>query len=266
MKITSCFSRGFPATRRLVKRRHAFTRVELLACILALAGLGLLALPALGASASRSRLAQCFNNLRQVGAGFHSWAMVHGDKFPWQVRKADGGLNNINNESPVSQNPYVHFAIVSNELVTPRVLICPSDLAIKAASDFSSSTTGGFLALNFRNNAVGYFLGMDATLERPGTMLSGDRNVRTSRAATCGAVFVPANALDGLDPRVDFTNGLHRFYGQVGLADGSVQTGNGSLLRKLALNSGDGYDPAAIGGFSPINHILVPGNPQVIPE
>ena len=251
---------------RLARRNTGFTRVEFLAVLFALAGLGLLALPALGAGASRSRLAQCFNNLRQVGAGFQSWAMSNGDKFPWQVRKADGGLNNINNESPVSQNPYIHFAIISNELVTPRVLICPSDLAVRVASDFSSSPTDGFLALNFRNNAVGYFIGMDATPERPGTMLIGDRNVRTSRAAVCGAVFVPAKALTGLDPSVDFTNGLHRFYGQVGLADGSVQTGNGSLLRKLALNSGDSYDPSAIGGPSPNNHILVPGNPPVIAE
>ena len=73
-------------------RQCAFTRLELLAVLVAVAGLGLLVLPALGASAARSRVAQCFNTLRQVGAGFHAWAMTHGEKFPWQVRKADGGL------------------------------------------------------------------------------------------------------------------------------------------------------------------------------
>ena len=247
---------------RSTARPRAFTRVELLAVLVAVAGLGLLVLPALGASASRSRAAQCFNNLRQVGAGFHAWAMTHGEKFPWQVRKADGGLSNLDGQSPVSLNPFIHFAIVSNELVTPRVLVCPSDYPKRIASDFSTSSTGGFLHNNFQNIAVTYFIGLDATLDRPATMLSGDRNIRTSRAMTCGATGISAWYLDGQDPGVNFTNAVHGVYGQVGLTDGSVQSGGGAMLRKLSLNSGDGSDPA----YALYNHLLIPGQPPTVPE
>ena len=247
-------------------RPRAFTRVELLAVLVAVAGLGLLVLPALGASASRSRVTQCFNNLRQVGAGFHAWAMTHGEKFPWQVRKADGGLGNLDGQSPASLNPYVHFAIASNELVTPRVLVCPSDYPKRVAADFNGSSGGGFLHTSFRNSALSYFIGLDATLDRPATMLSGDRNIRTSRAATCGATGIAANHLDGQDPGVNFTNAVHGLYGQVGLADGSVQSGDGALLRKLSLNSGDGFDAFAIGGPAPRNDVLIPGQPPTVPE
>ena len=244
---------------------HAFTRVELLAVLVAVAGLGLLALPALGASAARSRVAQCFNNLRQVGAGFHAWAMTHGEQFPWQVRKVDGGLGNLDGQSPASLNPYVHFAIASNELVTPRVLVCPSDYPKRVASDFGVSGDG-FLNTNLKNNAVSYFIGLDATLDRPATMLSGDRNIRTSRAMTCGATGIAASNLYDQDPGVNFTNAVHGLYGQMGLTDGSVQSGNGALLRKLLLNSRDGYDPAAIGVPAPNNHVLIPGLPATVPE
>ena len=266
MKITSCFSRGFTTTRRLVMHRHAFTRVELLAVILALAGLGLLALPALGGSASRSRLAQCFNNLRQVGAGFQSWAMNSGEKFPWQVRRSDGGQNNTGGSNPSAVNPFIHFATISNELGTPRILVCPSDYAKRPASDFSASSAGGLLHINFRNNSVGYLVGLDATLDRPGTILSGDRNVRTSRAMLCGNTGISANSLDGKDPGLGFTNGVHGLYGHVGSSDGSVQIGGRDLLQKLSLNSGDAFDLNAIGGPAPNNHVMVPGTPATVPE
>ena len=230
---------------------HAFTRVELLAVLVAVAGLGLLVLPALGASASRSRVAQCFNNLRQVGAGFHAWAMTHGEQFPWQVRKVDGGLGNLDGQSPASLNPYVHFAIASNELVTPRVLVCPSDYPKRIASDFGGLAASGFLHVNFRNNAVSYFVGLDALLDRPAGLLLGDRNIRTSQSQTCSATGIAANSLFGQDPNVGFTNAVHGLYGQVGLTDGSVQSGDSSTVRKLVLNSGYLLDGGAIGGPSP---------------
>ena len=247
-------------------RRRAFTRVELLATVVALLMLTALALPMLGATPARSKLAQCFNNLRQVGRASLMWASEHNDKFPWQVRAVDGGLNNLDGGSPISVNPFIHFAYMSNELATPQVLVCPSDPVKKVAKDFSSSSDGGFKHVTYQNSAQSYFVGLDAAMERPKTMLSGDRNLRISRNKTCGAVSVPATSLNGHDPGLDFTNGVHRLYGQIGLADGSVEGGSGDLLRTLTLNSGEPIDFGAIGGPSPSNDILVPGLPTVISE
>ena len=199
---------------------------------------------------------------------FLVWANDNDSKWPWLVNAADGGLNNLNGGSPISANPYIHFAWVSNELVTPAVLICPSDKAklSKGATDFGKNINGGFQHINYQNNAVSFFVGLDANYAKaPESMLTGDRNINVSRNKTCGTVGVPATAVDGLDSNVGFTNGIHRLSGNVGLADGSTQQGSGQMLRQLALASGDDIDNAAIGGPAPNNDILVPGQPTVIP-
>ncbi|HEY0550110.1 MAG TPA: hypothetical protein VGF13_10965 [Verrucomicrobiae bacterium] len=237
--------------------------MELLVALLALVGLACVALPALGASATRSRLGQCSNNLRQIGRGFQAWASQHGEQFPWLVSPADGGLNNNGNASPISNNPFIHFSIISNELGSPRVLVCPSDPVKKVAKDFSANSDGGFNnVVVYANSALSYFVGMDARLERPKTLLTGDRNIKTSRNRVNGTVFVSVTSVDGKDPNIGFTNGMHRFYGNVGLTDGSVISAGNVVFRELAQNSGDAVDAGAIGGPAPNNDVLVPGQPH----
>ena len=249
------------------KRMRAFTLIELLVVIAIIAILAALLLPALAKAKERANRTKCLSNLKQVGLAWITWANDFDSKWPWLVTKANGGLMNLDNTSPVSLNPYIHFAWASNELVTPAVLICPSDKAKlnRAASDFTDRAAGGLLHNNQKNNSVSFIVGLDAANDRPETLLSGDRNIHTSRAKTCGTTGISANSVDGKDPAVAFTNGLHRYSGNVGLADGSVQSGTGSLLRDLALNSGDGYDTAAIGGAAPNNDVLVPAQPPVVP-
>jgi len=248
-----------------MKEQNGFTRLELALVVAALFGFSAITFAAAASTQHRSRVAQCFNNLRQVGRASQAWASQHGDRFPWQLRPPDG-VNNAGGGAPIAVNPFIHFALMSNELASPRVLVCPSDTAKKTASDFSARAMGGFLHFTYQNVAVSYFVGLDTTFERPRGLLFGDRNIRTSRQKLCGLVFVMANSLDGNDPNLGFTNGLHSFSGQVCLMDGSVQSGDSSLLRKLALHSGDGVDGGAVGGPAPTNDSLVPGQPYAIPE
>ena len=246
--------------------KTGLTRIEVLAVFLVM-GLALTAvvLPAFGVSPQRSRAVHCANNLRQIGRASQAWAVQNDDKFPWLVRAANGGLNNINGESPISANPYVHFGILSNELASPRELVCPSDVVKKVARDFSASPEGGFFHLNYQSAAQSYFVGLEAGTDRPESMLSGDRNVRVSRLSQCAIVVVPSPHVDGQDPGVAFTNGIHGAHSQVGLSDGAVRTGDGSLLRRLIAN-GTEYDPGAIGGPALRNHLLIPGSPPATPE
>ena len=68
--------------------------------------------------------------------------------------------------------------MISNELSTPKVLVCPSDER-SAQTNFSmqvgdASTVQGQY---FNNWEVSYFLGIDASENNPQMILAGDRNI-----------------------------------------------------------------------------------------
>ena len=81
-----------------------------LALIPILAGL---MLPALAKAKEKAQRIQCVNNMKQIGLAARIWATDHDDKFP-----AD-------------------FISMSNELATPKILVCPSDRSITVAMDWS---------------------------------------------------------------------------------------------------------------------------------
>ncbi len=141
--------------------RLAFTRVELLVVLGALALLAVVALPVLAANVPRGSRVECLNNLRRIGQAFHIWANEHNDLFPWKVSPSQGGA--------MAGSLVDYFRAASNQLVTPRILVCPSDGARSRASDFAD--------LSERYN-LSYFAGLNANLSLNSSWLSGDRNFR----------------------------------------------------------------------------------------
>lgn len=249
-----------------LKRTRAFTLIELLVVIAIIAILASLLLPALAKAKERAAKIKCLSNVKQVSLAFIIWANDNDSRWPWRVAPPEG-INNLTGGSAISVNPFWHYAWVSNELVTPAVVLCPSDKAkLKfAATDFGDKIGVGLLHNAFQNNSVSMFVGLDAVFDLPETLLTGDRNIKTSRSKRCGTVGVQALTLDGLDTTVAWLNGVHRYSGNVGLADGSGQTTSSSGLRDLAKNSGDGPDGLAIGGQASNNDILIPLQPTVTP-
>jgi prepilin-type processing-associated H-X9-DG protein len=229
---------------------HAFTRVELLMVLLVIAGLVCVVLPAFGASTARSRLAHCFNNLRQVGIGFQSWSIDSGDKFPWLVNTSDGGTRN----SLFVQNTFIHFAVVSNYFPNPSMLVCPSDTAKKIAANFGNSSQG-FMGLGNRDNTLSYITGLHAENGWPREILSGDRNIRTSGFVNCGKIGVPAIGLLRNDPSIRWTN-FHNATGNLLWTDGSVQTLSSGGLQQAVKEAKQETD----------THILIPALPSSVPE
>ena len=102
-------------------------------------------LPALSRAKSRAQSAMCANNLKQVGIAFKTWALDHNDEFPFNVSTNSGGTLELcaRGADGYDRNAALHFMVLSNELSTPLILVCPASR--------NSSSGGKSPALDFRN-------------------------------------------------------------------------------------------------------------------
>jgi prepilin-type processing-associated H-X9-DG protein len=155
-------------------REAAFTLTELLAVVATLALLAVLAAPALASTKLRSQRAGCVGNLSQVGRAFNMWATDHGNRYPMVTKYNEGGT--WQHPSGLQHNEWFQFAVLSNELATPKVLVCPADSEKKVAREWTTSAAGGFLSGTFMNNALSYLLAHPFA-EDGRRMLCADRNL-----------------------------------------------------------------------------------------
>src|SRR5258705_6914438 len=122
----------------------------------------------------RSPRINCVSNLKQVGLAMRMWANDNDDKFPWQVSCETNGTLEVA-ESP---EVFRHFLAVSNELSSPKVLACSSDMKVSRESDWTK----------LNNGHLSYFVGLDANDGFQQTILSGDRNITGGVPASNGIV------------------------------------------------------------------------------
>ncbi len=198
--------------------RCGFTLFEVLIIVAVLIGLLAIWLPAWRRATTRSSGMSCNNHLKQVGLAFRVWALDNNDLFPMQVSVTNGGTMELVDSGSV----YVHFLVMSNDLQTPKILICPqdADAARMLATTFSSTVPASLPdQIPFTNDhSVSYFVGVDADETQPQTILSGDANLAV------GGVPVSRGLLNlWTNPPVSWTKDRHVTYGNIGLADGSVQ-------------------------------------------
>ena len=77
-----------------------------------------------------------------------------------------------------------HYLAMSNELSTPKIVLCPSDRNRVEATVFSTNAliqTPGITVTPFQGNInISYFVGVDADETKPQCFLGGDRNLTNS--------------------------------------------------------------------------------------
>jgi prepilin-type processing-associated H-X9-DG protein len=82
---------------------------------------------------------QCFDQLRQLGLAFMVWAGDNNDRFPFNVSTNVGGTKEFC--APAGNgfdaNAAMHFQVMSNELSTPKILVCPGDSSKAPAANFN---------------------------------------------------------------------------------------------------------------------------------
>ena len=206
------------------QRNHALTLTEVLVsvvtvCVLAGAAFLMFHRPKVVhriVQQNRSTEIQCVNNLKQIGLAYRIWEGDNGDKLPMRVSARVGGAM----EEAARGNVAPIFQVMSNELSTPRILLCPADADRSVANGFASG---------FDNSHVSYFAGLDARDDHPSMFLSGDDNFDIGgRPVETGVLLLATNAL------VSWTAARHVNRGNIGLADGSVwTTDDKQLVQKL---------------------------------
>jgi len=191
----------------LNRKTRAFTLVEMLVVVAIIGILAALLLPTLVRGKQRAQRIECINNLKQIGTAFQVFAHDHSSRFPMEVPQAEGGSMELVQAGVSIYGPfyfsYRHFQTLANELVVPRMLVCPADADRAAAPSFGT----------LQNSNVSYFVGVYADYNLPNSVLAGDRNVTNS-----GATPSLLRGAYGLH----WTRELHRFQGNVLFSDTHV--------------------------------------------
>lgn len=223
----------------------AFTRLDLSVLIAVLLLLVAIGASAVGGSRRATDLAACANNLRQVGRAFQVWGADHNGDWPGRTPMPDGGIW----YHPLVGNAWFHYAWISNQLVTPRILVCPADTQKNPASHFGTTSDGGLLNGGYRNNAVSYFIMTDAHRFLPTTVFSGDRNVRPTGSGTCSIGATGVSSVRIFPVVFPFwTNNIHGLWGNLLAYDGAV----GTYSDRTVTNATDRGDDNGI------LHLLIP--------
>jgi prepilin-type N-terminal cleavage/methylation domain-containing protein/prepilin-type processing-associated H-X9-DG protein len=186
------------------RREPGFTLIELLMVLAIIGILAAMLLPATARATAKAKRIACVENLRQVGLAFHGYAHDHDNRFPMTAEAAADAVTNLIEGELDSTARY--FQPLGQDLVTPKLLICPTDTRAAAAT---------FAALADTN--LSYFAALGASYGKVNSLLAGDRNLTNAWLGTRKLYRLDDNSA------LNWTAELHRFSGNLLFGDGHVQ-------------------------------------------
>src|SRR5262245_21628501 len=278
-----------------VRSKAGFTLIELLVVIAIIAILAALLLPALARAKDKAQRVKCLAQMKQLGLAANLWVSDN-DKsnLPWRIPYADGGtlaptsigsyqvpgrpaVNNIGIFPwGLRNNVFFQFIWMWKEIADPKILLCPADKVHKLAQGWDDDANGGFVNLNFLNNAVSYSIGLDsgvtydkvvggAILNFPGSqthVLFTERHMEYNGQNTaCSSSVGNAWSVNNLGVQGGGTKAnvgwretkpkLHSKGGDIALVDGSAHSTTKAQLDDF-LDQGDDNGSLHFLGLTPI--------------
>lgn len=236
------------------RRQTGLTIIEVLVVVVILFVLAGMLLPALGGKNTErlSRVA-CVNNLKSLGVGLRLFANDADGKYPFECFTT-GSTNADVASFPGgwSHNPtnlWKLFQLAQNDICSPRILICPADSDRQPAADFLSgavSSSESFSHPSKRNNALSYFLALDAKEAQPAMLLAGGRNLARDSDKTDhepGRNYLTGEqrlgSTDADVKHLRWNNDIHERGGNIAFMDGSARQLTSGKLRDAVMNTGD---------------------------
>jgi len=242
------------------KTNSGLTLVEVLLVVGVLVILAVLILPYSERSRARANFIYCNNCLKQVGLAFRIWAGDNNENYPMSVSTlaTNGGAQEIigqrffGGNGASNKGIFFPLLVMSNELSTPKILLCPSEYEFNRSEATTFSGMNTKLQTVFKSDLnLSYFVGVDAADIYPQMLLAGDHNLGNAEAE--GGVptkafqtaqeknEAPFQALGTNNNRVGFLPNQHDKQGNVLMADGSVMGFNNSTFRAALANTGDTF-------------------------
>lgn len=195
------------------------TRLEVIVVVAIVIALGLVMLAARPATKKKAQKINCVNNLKQLGLTYRIWEGDHQFMYPMFVSITNGGSMEMIQTGNVVQT----FLVMSNEMISIRILHCPNDTAHVEAKTFDSLS----------NSNISYFVNMHAGDANPQEILTGDSNLEINgKPVKSGLVSIWTNDVVSWQPN------RHGKSGNIGMADGSVQSATAQSLQHYFTQAG----------------------------
>lgn len=218
MRLNRANSARDRETRSRSHTIYAFTLIELLIVLVIVVILVGMIIPAGHAPREKVDRIKCVNNLKNVGIALRIYATDNHDQFPWQI-------SNPKNETQINylSDPADYLRGLSNELSTPKILICRADKRVDATN-----------WIQFSRANLSYFISPDASQTFSNSFLAGDRNITNQS----GAVRPGLNSISRSNNTVGWDQTIHKHQGNVTFADGAVQQLTSARLREQLRQTG----------------------------